>query len=82
MQYEGKLYGKVGNGYFPLEATSQDFDSIIKVLQKSRIIIAQMKRSMLAHPDCEVGSEFDDFTSTAQEVENEIDLLIKNQPTH
>lgn len=28
MEYKGKLYGKVGNSYFPLLATSDDFDKL------------------------------------------------------
>ena len=28
MEYKGKLYGKVGKSYFPLEATSEDFDNL------------------------------------------------------
>lgn len=28
MEYKGKLYGKVGETYFPLEATSEDFDKL------------------------------------------------------
>jgi len=30
MEYKGKLYGKVGKHYFPLEATSNDFDNLQK----------------------------------------------------
>jgi len=30
MEYKGKLYGKVGKHYFPLEATSNDFDNMQK----------------------------------------------------
>jgi len=36
MKYEGKLYGKVGNHYFPLLATSEDFDTIKELLIESR----------------------------------------------
>ena len=28
MEYKGKLYGKVNQSYFPLEATSEDFDGL------------------------------------------------------
>ena len=31
---------------------------------------------MLVHPDCEEGSEFDDYTTSAQETENQIEELI------
>ena len=36
MKYEGKLYGKVGKTYFPLEATSEQFDTIKELLIESR----------------------------------------------
>jgi hypothetical protein len=36
MKYEGKLYGKVGKVYFPLEETSEDFDMIKELLVESR----------------------------------------------
>lgn len=36
MKYEGKLYGKVGKAYFPLEATSEQFDTIKELLIESR----------------------------------------------
>jgi hypothetical protein len=32
---------------------------------------------MLAHPDCTEGSEFDDFTTSAQETEDEIQNYIE-----
>ncbi len=31
----------------------------------------------MAHPDCTAGSEFDDYTTLAQECEDEIEQLIK-----
>lgn len=34
--------------------------------------IRVMKLSMLVHPDCTEGSEFDDYTSSAQEVEDKL----------
>jgi hypothetical protein len=39
MRYEGKLYGKVGKHYFPLEATSEDFDKNKELLKKSRDLL-------------------------------------------
>ena len=37
MEYKGKLYGKVGGVYFPLEATTNDFEALEKrVEDKSR----------------------------------------------
>ena len=32
---------------------------------------------MLAHPDCQEGSEFDDFTTLAQETEDELEDYIE-----
>lgn len=34
MEYKGELYGKVGKSYFPLQETSEDFDSMKKALQE------------------------------------------------
>ena len=28
MEYEGKLYGKVGKSYFPLEVSTEDVDGL------------------------------------------------------
>jgi hypothetical protein len=39
--------------------------------------IGSLKRSMMAHPDCEEGSEFDDYTSTAQEMEDKIETYLR-----
>lgn len=30
MEYKGKLYGKVHNSYFPLEATAEEWDVMVK----------------------------------------------------
>lgn len=86
MKYIGKLYGNVGGQFISLGLTADDYDrleekaklndTLTEKLNESRVIIAQMKRSMLAHPDCTEGSEFDDFTSSAQEIEDEIESLI------
>jgi len=32
MEYKGKLYGKVGKSYFPLEGTTDDWDAMVKQL--------------------------------------------------
>ena len=48
-----------------------------KTLKKAKRTIASLKLAMLAHPDCTAGSEFDDLTTTAQEVEDELEKLIK-----
>lgn len=46
------------------------------LLRKANKVIQSMKLSMLVHPDCEKGSEFDDLTSTAQEMEDEINEFL------
>jgi hypothetical protein len=39
MKYKGKLYGKVGKHYFPLEATSHDVDMRMELLRESRDLL-------------------------------------------
>jgi hypothetical protein len=39
MKYEGKLYGKVGKTYFPLEETSEQYDSQRQLLKESRDLL-------------------------------------------
>lgn len=39
MQYIGKLYGKVGKHYFPLGATSDDFDTNESLLKEARDLL-------------------------------------------
>lgn len=46
------------------------------LLRKANKVIQSLKLSMLVHPDCENGSEFDDLTSTAQEMEDEINEFL------
>lgn len=43
---------------------------LLVALQEAKQLICSLKLSMLAHPDCTEGSEFDDYTSTAQEFED------------
>lgn len=50
---------------------------LLETLLESYKLIGSLKLSMLAHPDCSGGSEFDDYTSSAQEMEDEIEELIK-----
>lgn len=46
------------------------------LLRKANKVIQSMKLSMMVHPDCDEGSEFDDLTSTAQEMEDEIEKFL------
>lgn len=84
MEYLGELYGKIGNKYFDTGVSAKDFDKIekqnkelLETLKEANTMIAVLKRSMLVHPDCEIGSEFCDYTTNAQNLEDEIEQLIK-----
>lgn len=50
---------------------------IIELLIKAKSTLSGIKGSMMAHPDCIEGSEFNDYTSLAEEVEDDIEKLIK-----
>src|SRR5688572_25441572 len=41
MEYKGKLYGKVGGQYFPLEQTTDDFESLTQKLEEKEKEIGQ-----------------------------------------
>jgi hypothetical protein len=49
---------------------------LLDALQDAVVLIRRLKLSMLAHPDCTEGSEFDDYTSSAQEFEDSAQSLI------
>jgi len=50
---------------------------LLEALQVAKDTICSLKLSMNVHPDCTEGSEFDDYTSTAQEVEDQIEMVLK-----
>lgn len=50
---------------------------MLEMLERAKVELSRIKCSMMAHPDCTEGSEFDDYTSSAQDVENDIEQLIK-----
>ena len=52
-----------------------------KEAKEAKKVIQSLKLSMLAHPDCTDGSEFDDYATTAQDIEFEIELIIKEATT-
>ena len=56
----------------------QEEISLIDLLLKAKSTICSLKLSMLAHPDCTEGSEFDDYTLLAQETEDDLENYIKN----
>lgn len=78
MEYKGNLYGKVGAGYFPLSATTEDVEKMKHLLIETTKVLGMLKRSMMAHPDCEEGSEFDDFTDTAESQEEKVNEFLKS----
>lgn len=47
------------------------------MLKSAKLTISRMKLSMLTHPDCVEGSEFDDYTEEAQELEDKIETHLK-----
>ena len=49
---------------------------LLEALKEAKKMICSLKLSMNVHPDCESGSEFDDFTLRAQEVEDKIQSVI------
>lgn len=51
-------------------------NELLDMLRQARLMIGKLKRSMLVHPDCELGSEFCDYTTDAQNLEDEIEQLI------
>ncbi|MCL1636288.1 hypothetical protein [Elizabethkingia bruuniana] len=59
-----------------LEEKEDHSEEMISMLEKSRKMLQSLKLSMLVHPDCEEGSEFDDYTTSAQETEDKIEELI------
>jgi hypothetical protein len=81
MKYEGKLYGKVGNHYFPLLLTSNDVDSMemeLNELRKKQEIIAEPQQQSLSTQHQPVT---DSNVMTAEEwLEkfNECDILVSD----
>jgi len=45
-------------------------------LSNSKFLLGRLRRSISVHPDNELGSEFDDLTTDAQNFEDEIEVLI------
>lgn len=54
---------------------------MFKMLQEAKSMLGKLRRSMTAHPDCTPDSEFDLFADSAQEMEDEIDKLLKEATT-
>ena len=54
---------------------------LVEMLKEAKSMIGKLRRSISVHPDCTIGSEFDDYTSDAQNLENEIESLINSNIT-
>ena len=50
---------------------------LLAELKNARGVIGKLKRSIAVHPDCTENSEFDDYSTIAQECEEEIETLIQ-----
>ena len=51
MEYQGKLYGKVGKQYFPLSNTTEDFKS----LEKTNSELLQTNKELFHKHQLEIG---------------------------
>ena len=49
---------------------------LVDALKEAKSMIGKLRCSMSVHPDCTIGSEFDDYTTDAQNLEDEIESLI------
>lgn len=54
---------------------------LVEMLEKAKSMIGKLRRSISVHPDCTIGSEFDDYTMDAQNLEDEIESLINSNIT-
>jgi hypothetical protein len=54
---------------------------LVEMLKEAKSMIGKLRRSMSVHPDCTIGSEFDDYTTDAQNLEDEIESLINSNIT-
>lgn len=51
----------------------------LQLIVDAKNMICELKLSMMAHPDHTEGSEFDDYTSLAQEMEDSLAAFIKTE---
>ena len=54
---------------------------LVEALKESKSMIGKLRRSISVHPDCTIGSEFDDYTTDAQNLEDRIESLINSNIT-
>lgn len=77
-----KIKGKVNNAKIDFLAgynkAIEDTKAVemFNLLKKSITEISRIKGSMMAHPDCTNGSEFEDYVNSAYDFECEIKELI------
>ena len=50
---------------------------MFEALKKAKSTISRLQSSMMAHPDCTEGSEFEDYVYLAQDNIEEIEELLK-----
>ena len=50
---------------------------VFEALKKAKSTISRLQSSMMAHPDCTEGSEFEDYVYLAQDNIEEIEELLK-----
>lgn len=80
-------YGKDGECVAEIVHNKHDAQLISKapelfeMLNAAKYRLGSLRRSMTVHPDCVEGSEFDDLTDIAQELEDEIEALLKEATT-
>ena len=66
MEYQGKLYGKVGKHYFPMMQTTEDFDNLEKQRDE---LIDQLKKWI---DGCELQTEhFSELGMTSSELSSQ-----------
>lgn len=59
--------------------TNKRIGELEQALMQAKKMIGSLRRCITVHPDCEEGSEFDDYANSAQEIENEIDEILANK---
>jgi prefoldin subunit 5 len=70
MRYKGKLYGRLGDKYFELDNTAEDFDAL---QQKVDELAEQVLKFNL---DIVVGSEFTECVKTIVKLHKEKEVIV------
>ena len=77
MEYKGKLYGKVHKSYFPLEATTDDFEALqtnIELLKK-KLQVAEKALNDIVKWDDDLEDEWGDPSERASRCLEKLALL-------